>query len=180
LAAADVDDAPALGLLRLHDADRLARAEKRRGDVDGERLVPVVERDVLGVLVGGDAGVVHQHVEPPEGLDRPLEQRDDRVFFGEIGRQRQRFAAFGFDACRNLVQQLGAARHQHGLRALGSEQLGDAAADAVAGAGDDRDLALELFGHPVLPFSYRSAKASLVPSATNAAIRRASSRIVMH
>src|SRR5262249_10142621 len=53
--AADVDDAPALGLLRLHDADRLACAEKRRGDVDGERLVPVVERDVLGVLVGGDA-----------------------------------------------------------------------------------------------------------------------------
>src|SRR6516225_7298621 len=45
------------------------------------------------------------------------------------------------------------ARHQHGLRALGGEQLGDAAADAVAGAGDDRDLALELSGHPVLPFA---------------------------
>src|SRR5215472_10713416 len=81
-----------------------------------------------------------------------FEQCDDRVFFGEVGRQRQRFAAFGFDARRDLVQQLGAARHQHGLRALGGEQLGDAAADAVAGAGDDRDLALELSGHPVLPF----------------------------
>src|SRR5262249_49942308 len=75
-----------------------ARAEKRRGDVDGQRLVPVVERDVLGVLVGGDAGVVNQHVEAPEGLDRLFEQRDDRVFFSEVGRQRQRFAAFGFDA----------------------------------------------------------------------------------
>jgi len=36
---------------------------------------------------------------------------------------------------------------------LGGERLGDAAADAVAGAGDDRDLALELLGHPVYPIN---------------------------
>src|SRR5258707_7046746 len=42
---------PALRRLRLHDADRRAAAQKRRRDVNGERLLPVLQRDVLGVLV---------------------------------------------------------------------------------------------------------------------------------
>src|SRR5689334_24850504 len=40
-----------------------------------------------------------------------------------------------------------AARDQHGLRAFGRKRLGDAAADPVARAGDDRDPALELACH---------------------------------
>jgi len=48
---------------------------------------------------------------------------------------------------RDLLEQRGAPRHQYGSRAFGREHLGNAAADAVARTGHDRDLALQRSGH---------------------------------
>ena len=49
---------------------RRARAQHDAGQVDGDELVPVVERGILDALADEDAGIVHQHVELAELLDR--------------------------------------------------------------------------------------------------------------
>ena len=81
-----------------------------RGDIDVERVAPVVERDVFGVAVGGDAGIVDQHVEAAVGLLHRGEQGRDGVFAREIGRDRQCLAAARLDAGRDVVEQLGLRR----------------------------------------------------------------------
>ena len=66
------------------------------------------------------------------------EQRGDRVGVGDVERGRARLAAGGADQLGGLVERrLRAPDGEHG-GALGGEALGDRAADARAGAGDQR------------------------------------------
>jgi hypothetical protein len=44
------------------------RMAKRCGDVDIERRAPVIEADVLGLAMRGDAGIVDQDVDRAEGF----------------------------------------------------------------------------------------------------------------
>ena len=55
--------------------------------------------------------------------------------------------------CEETLRALELKRKQVIARGESLPELGRGAADAVASAGDDRDLALELSGHPVLPFA---------------------------
>jgi hypothetical protein len=77
------------------------------------------------------------------------------VDVGEVGGDRPRPTARGLDVGDRLLQRSRVravadpqrARRHHDLRALGREPLRDAATDAAAPAGDDRDLPVETPHH---------------------------------
>ena len=56
--------------------------------------------------------------------------------------------ALGLDLARQGLQQFHAARDRRDAHAFGREAFRDGAADAHAGAGDQRRLALKLQVHP--------------------------------
>ena len=103
------------------------------------------------VSVGEHRRVVDEDVDPTE-LRRgrwPPSTPSTRV--GDVDPPEHRATAVGLDALRCLLtfrfEQVG---HQH-RRARLREPLGVGAADATGTPGDDRELALELSGHVVLP-----------------------------
>ena len=57
---------------------------------------------------------------------------------------RKRVAALALDPVGDLLRALGVDVGDHDRRALAGQRLGVGLADAAAGAGDDRDLVLEL------------------------------------
>ena len=64
----DVDDGAAAGLAELRH--RVFAHQERAGEIDGERLVPVVERERLdGAVRRHGGGDIHQRGEPAERLD---------------------------------------------------------------------------------------------------------------
>ena len=80
-----VDDASAPRLLRLHDLDRLLRAQKTAGEVDGDHVVPLLVGQVFhrdGRRAG--AGIVEQQVEPPISCRDPPEQSTHRIRLPDI------------------------------------------------------------------------------------------------
>ena len=104
-AACDHAVSPATDAVRTIDPDRCARMTRHRGpdavdrteDVDPERALPVLGREVVDATVRREhAGVADQHVEPAEALDR---QRDDGFDLGDVahvGEQRlDRAASLG-------------------------------------------------------------------------------------
>ena len=85
-----VDDAPAHRFLRLHQFDCLLRAQKRTREVDPYHLHPLLVAEFFhrnGRSVG--AGVVEQHVEPPESLLSLGEQRSHRIGLRHVRRHRE-------------------------------------------------------------------------------------------
>ena len=83
-----------------------------------------------------DAGVVHQHVDPPMRRQRRVAQRQHVVLARDVGDLRHRVLADRGD--RILQRRLGAAG-QHHLGTGRRQRLGDAASDAAAAAGHHRD-----------------------------------------
>ena len=82
-------------------------------------------------------GAVDEHVEALEAV----EQGRDRGGVGDVERAGGRLLSGGADELGGLVERrLGTADGQHG-GALAGEALGDRAADAGAGAGDQRTAA---------------------------------------
>ena len=63
-----------------------------------------------------------------------------------VHRHAARLAAGGADLRRGRLHTLQLAAGQHDVRAKGRERVGDAAADAAAAAGDQRDLTIEQAG----------------------------------
>ena len=90
----------------------------------------------------GAAGVVHEHVEPPEVLDRGVDEVLERasVFITSVGTASARRPSRLISAATSS-RSAAVARRAHDVGARFGEADGDAAADALAGAGDDRDLA---------------------------------------
>ena len=101
--------------------------------------------------VADDARVVHEDVELAELVDGLLHHRARRVEVGHVGEVRDRHAAALGDQLDGVFRRAPAALAalapaevvDDDLRALLRELHGVAAADAVPGAGDDRDLAFE-------------------------------------
>jgi hypothetical protein len=102
--------------------------------------------------VAQDAGVVHEHVELAEAVDRRLDDVLGAVEVGDRVVARNRLAAARLDDVDDLVRGplVGAVARDRDtevvdddLGAVIREQDRLAAADAVAGTRDDRDLAVE-------------------------------------
>ena len=64
--------------------DRLAGAQERAADVDGEHLVEVRARQLVTVAGDLDAGVVDEHVDPAELAHRLADHPLDVLLLGDV------------------------------------------------------------------------------------------------
>src|SRR5699024_3185695 len=125
----------AVALLHHHPHHRLA-AVQGAAEVDPDDAVPhlviLLEERAHGV----PAGVVHEHVDPPEAVHDLCGHRIDALAVAHIHADGEGWAAelLGHGAGGLLVE---VGDHHHGP--LGGEAGGDAAADAARSAGDHAD-----------------------------------------
>ncbi len=91
---------PACELLEVRDGE--PRHVEHRGQIDGDHLVPVVGRILLDrQRQAGDAGIVDQHVEAAERLDRGRHHALDLGAAGHVAAPR--------DQARDLLDDLASA-----------------------------------------------------------------------
>jgi hypothetical protein len=130
--------------------EHLAGAQHRRGDVDGDGGVPVVQRLLPDPAILARCGrVIAQDVDLAELGDRSRHHGFDVVLVGDVGAHRD-------GACtrcaRGLANQLLASRGQQHPGALSNEQRAKHRSQAAARSGDDRDFALQPACHwAILP-----------------------------
>jgi hypothetical protein len=119
--------------------DPVLAAEEDRLQVDVLHALPrlVAGREHGGVVVGGDAGVVEQHVDVPVLRAHLRIERADRVLVGDVARQREVAGGVRVEVDAD-----------HG-RALAREEPRGGCTDAALGAGDHAHLAVEASHQPV-------------------------------
>ena len=145
-----VDDAPAPRVLRLHQPERLLRAEERAGEVRRRRPLPLLEGQVLERHGRrARAGVVEEQVEPAErafGLARRA-RCTEAGSPTSVGTTQGRCAGPRLLGSRARAARAGARRAPP--RSLRSARPSATALPMPApGAGDEGDL---LRCHPALP-----------------------------
>jgi hypothetical protein len=110
--------------------------------------VGIAERRELAAL--GRARIVDENVEPAElALDRGEECRR-RILLPQVERHGDRLGAVRPNQRRDLGQRLLVAPGHGDVHALGRHRQRDAAPDAAARAGDERDFSLEAEPHAYL------------------------------
>jgi hypothetical protein len=148
--AGDVDHHPRRAGVQ-EPADRLAGAQERAPQVDGEDLVEVGAGQLVRRPGALDAGVVDQHVQPAEPGGRLPDHADDVVLVGDVPLDEQVADALLPDPADTVADLLlGAgglprvAQVVDGdVGAVFGEAHGDRLADAGAAAGDEHVLVLE-------------------------------------
>ena len=119
--------------------------EEDAGEVDSDRLVPVLRRDVDQRRGRpGDPCVVDEHVQDPA---RPGSNRHELVEMGEVGDvsdDELGQASRSDDRRAHGRERLATSSAEHHARALVSEAPRDRGADALSRAGDHRGLADEV------------------------------------
>jgi hypothetical protein len=139
----DTDDASAAALGQ-HLASGGAHAEEDAAQVDGDRTVePLVCHLHERHRRVADAGVVDCDVDSPEALHCGGEERLDVCRLADVAGVRVDVGAVLFGDLRRLGEAVGVQVQQRQLRAFKGEALGDAAADAASGAGDQGDFVLQ-------------------------------------
>ena len=122
----DVDDA-AVAVLP-HRLLRVVVRQERPVEVDGHDPPPLREVDLVPRRERDDRRDVDEHVEPPVLRNGVLDQAPDVVLPRHVDLHRRPALDVGADD----------------RRALRLELVGDRLADALRGAGDDRDPGVEL------------------------------------
>jgi hypothetical protein len=115
-------------------------------EMDGEHLLPLGEWKVLDWMHDLDAGIGDEDVDPAKGLDRLLDPFIDLVLLGDVHADADR----GFlvaQLLRGLRRDIGFQVGDRDAAAGLDKTLGDAMTDAARGAGNERNLAVELHGH---------------------------------
>src|SRR5258705_2708671 len=136
-----VDDA-ALVLLE-HHRQHVLHAQEHADDVDVEHPAKTLQRifdDRLDIAL--DAGVVVEHVDGAEPVDRGADIFGDLVFPGDVGFHRERLRRGRQILDRGFEVFLAAVDRDDAGAALGQEPDGRATDDAGR-AGDDGDLAVQ-------------------------------------
>jgi hypothetical protein len=131
---------------------RLGRDECA-ADIEVDHLVQFFQRGLFELLGDRGAGIVHQHVEAPEGGDGFFDRGLDRSGVGGIRSNRDRLATGGFDGPdhrRRGVRAFGVSDGH--LGAVGGQALGDRSTNAARAAGDERHFAFEFLGHGEFSF----------------------------
>ena len=106
-------------------------------------------------------GVIDQNIHPAETRDRLADQLLAVLVGCDIHRNGERLRADLSDQLGGLRERLRAARADHHLRALPRQPDRRRPSDALAAAGDDRDLALESELHDILLWFRRRIAAPL-------------------
>ena len=130
----EADDAPAIA----HASRRFPKAIERALEIDGDVLI---EEGVLGLhdrLKLHDPGVVDEHVDAAERIDRAVEERGDCCRVAHVGLDGDRLPTGRLDLGRERVRRFGAA----GIvdddgQAVSRQPLGDGRADALGRTCDD-------------------------------------------
>jgi hypothetical protein len=108
-------------------------AQERPAGVDGEDVLPHLERRVGRVGRRADAGHVDEHVEVAH-------RRRDGLLLAHVERQGPRPGA---QVAGQRLDALADGVGQHDVAPLGVQAAGDGLADPRAGAGDERAPAVE-------------------------------------
>src|SRR5262249_17574549 len=139
-AGGDTHDSP--GALLDHLAGGCSRAQEHAAQVEADYEVP----DILGQLPDPTRAAttddVDQDVDPPELLDRPVDQRLGRCCLSQVPNHRVGCPAAGYHGGTGLFQAVGVDVAADQQRALLSEADRDRAPDAARGAGDHRHAIL--------------------------------------
>ena len=143
-----VDDRPLPA--PLHVLRRQPRRLQRGTHVDVHDQVVAPHRQIE-VAGEGDGGVVDQHVEAAEVVERGLHHLLDLGLVGEIGRHGQTAASLGVHLSRRVVDRprqlervsVRRPRRARDVRAGPRQRHRHRPADAAAGAGDQGHLSLE-------------------------------------
>ena len=145
------------GILALEIGRRGARDVERAVQMHVDHRLPFLDRHVEEEAVAQDAGVIHDHVDPAEGINRGLDDAVGGLPLGHAVGVRHRRAAFGLDfldhfLCRpgvlafardrgaDVVDDHLGAPCRHGQREI--------APDAAAGACHNDDF---VFQHRLTP-----------------------------
>jgi hypothetical protein len=104
------------------------------------RRIQLAERPDGHLLGPAVPGVVHEDVDATDALHRPLH----RLEVGDVERRRRCRAAGGADRGGDSLGPLGDHVVHHYLGAPAGEGVGDALADALPGAGDQRHLPVQV------------------------------------
>jgi hypothetical protein len=135
-----VDDAAAAGPLRLHQAERLLRAQERPRQVHVDDGPPLLDRQFLERHAARrGARVVEEHVEAPERPPRGLEQVRDRRRVGHVGRHGERAAVCHARLGDRILEHARPASREHDGVALAQHADGHGTPDAAAGARHQRN-----------------------------------------
>jgi hypothetical protein len=119
-------------LLRDHDAaDRLAELERPR-QIDGQRVVPIRRRHLLGASPLHHSGVVDQNVDPAEAVLRGAGDHLNRGLVAQIGPVKDGVGRQVIGRRDINSQDLGAERHK---------AMRQRRADPAGAARDDHGLA---------------------------------------
>src|SRR6185295_14674692 len=110
--------------------------------VAGHDLVPRIVAHVHHrAEVGIDGRIADQRVDAAPLLDGGVDQRLQVLLATDVAGVRDRFAALRANRGDDCLAGFELAARDHDFRAVLREALGDRAADAATGAGDERDLA---------------------------------------
>src|SRR6266446_7005081 len=121
---------------------RLAQHEEGAAQIGGDHPVEVLQRAVRDRVERHDAGAVHHHVDPPEGLERVAEEVVHVGSARHVRRDRDRAAVRGLDLAHQLPgprRVAGVGRHHR--EAIAGQSQGHRAADAARSSGHHRHLA---------------------------------------
>ena len=122
------------------------RHQEHAAQVDVQHLVPVVVLHPDQQLIPRDAGVVDQHVDPPEALLRRLDEALAVLALGRVGGDAERRSSERLQFLDGRVQPAGVApRDYHGGAVL-CQQPRDRAPDPAGTAGDDGDATCQRLG----------------------------------
>jgi hypothetical protein len=131
--------------LLLHRRQRRARGVEGGGEIDGDDRVPLVDRELVDRRDMLDAGVVDQHVDRAEAVDRLAHHLGDRLGLQHVGavvghrdlvlRRQPRAQRLDLAGIAEAVQ--------YDVRAFGSEARRDSEADAGRRSGHQRGFTFE-------------------------------------
>ena len=129
-----------------HLRDHRPASVELAGEVDVDTAAPflvayLVDGLAEGVLAG--AGVVDQHVDLAELLDRRRDHRVDVLGARDVGRNDQALAPELAHFSRGFLELLDRARRGDDVGTGPGEPHGHRTAQAAAGAGDNRELAVK-------------------------------------
>ena len=145
-----VDDRPAA--LGQHLDDLVLHAQKHRGQVYGDHLIPLVQGELVEQPGGmGDTRVVEGVVELAERRHHRCHQGSHLFFVGYVRGEELALAPFSLDPGHRLGPSLGiAVGHRH-LRPPPGEQNCGFLADPAGTPGYQCDLAFHRAAHGLLP-----------------------------
>ena len=115
-------------------------------------VFPVGVGEIEEIAALGGAGIVDENVEPAELALDLFDQFCRRVLAAQVDHRDGGAAALLADGGCDLVERLLVAAGQHHVAAFGRQRQRDAAADAAARSGHQRDLALQSQLHRDPPY----------------------------